>query len=89
MRKTSKKTPGADEIAEMASRGENVSGYFTNRFTVVRPVHRVNVDLTQGMLRDLDARAAKLNVSRQAVIKTLLGRALTEELEHRPRTKRG
>ena len=89
MRKTSKKAPGADEIAEMASRGENVSGYFTNRFTVVRPVHRVNVDLTQGMLRDLDARAAKLNISRQAVIKTLLGRALTEELEHRPRTKRG
>ena len=49
--------PGADEIAEMASRGENVSGYFTNRFTVVRPEHRVNVDLTQGMLRDLDAQA--------------------------------
>jgi hypothetical protein len=32
----------------------------------------VNVDLTQGMLRELDARAARLNVSRQAVIKTLL-----------------
>jgi hypothetical protein len=30
------------------------------------------VDLTQGMLRDLDHRAARLNVSRQAVIKTLL-----------------
>jgi hypothetical protein len=89
MRKTSKKTPGADEIAEMATRGENVSGYFTNRFTVVRRVHRVNVDLTHGMLRDLDARAAKLNISRQAVIKTLLGRALTEELEHKPRTKHG
>ena len=69
----------ADEIAEMASRGEDVSAYFTNRFTVVRPVHRVNVDLTQGMLRELDERAARLNISRQAVIKTLLGRALTEE----------
>jgi len=87
MRKTSKKTPGADEIAEMATRGENVSGYFTNRFTVVRPLHRVNVDLTQGMLRDLDARAAKLNISRQAVIKTLLERALTEA--HMPGTKHG
>ncbi len=31
MRKTSKKTTGADEIAEKATRGENVSGYFTNR----------------------------------------------------------
>ena len=53
-----------------------------NKFTVVRPVRRVNVDLTQGMLRDLDARAAKLNVSRQAVIKTLLRRALNEERGH-------
>jgi len=55
----------------MASRGENTSAYFTNKFTVVRPVRRVNVDLTQGMLRHLGARAAKLNISRQAVIKTL------------------
>jgi hypothetical protein len=30
------------------------------------------------MLRDLDARAARLNISHQAVIKTLLGRALDE-----------
>jgi hypothetical protein len=89
MPKTSKKTPGADEIAEMASRGEDISGYFTNRFTVVRPVRRVNVDLTQGMLRDLDARAARLNVSRQAVIKTLLGQAMNAERQHRPPTKNG
>ncbi len=72
------KATGADDIAEMATRGEDISGYFTNRFKVVRPVHRVNVDLTHGMLRDLDARAARLNVSRQAVIKTLLERALSE-----------
>lgn len=64
----------------MASRGEDVSAYFTNKFTVVKPVHRVNVDLTQGMLRELDERAARLNISRQAVIKTLLARAIAEEL---------
>jgi hypothetical protein len=52
MPKTPKKTPTADEIAEKASRGEDISSYFTNKFTVVRPVRRVNVDLTQGMLRD-------------------------------------
>ena len=52
---------------------------------MVRPVRRVNVDLTQGMLRDLDARAARLNISRQAVIKTLLGLALNETREDRPR----
>lgn len=61
----------------MASRGEDVSAYFTGKFTVVRPIRRVNVDLTEGMLRDLDARAARLNVSRQAVIKTLLAQALS------------
>ena len=85
---TSKKRRTADEIAEMASRGEDVSAYFTNKFTVVRPVRRVNVDLTQGMLRDLDERAARLNISRQAVIKTLLGRALKEDREKRPRPRK-
>ena len=54
MPKTSKKTRTADDIAEMASRGRDVSSYFTNEFTVVRPVRRVSVDLTQGMLRELD-----------------------------------
>ena len=88
MPKTSKTTPSADQIAEKASRGEDVSAYFTNKFTVVRPVRRVNVDLTQGMLRELDERAARLNVSRQAVIKTLLSRALEGENSSRPRPKR-
>ena len=76
---TRSKLPSADEIAEKATRGEDVSAYFTNKFTVVRPVRRVNVDLTQGMLRELDEKAALLSVSRQAVIKTLLSRALHEE----------
>jgi hypothetical protein len=79
MPKMSKPKLTADEIAEVASRGEDVSAYFTNQFTVVRPVRRVNVDLTQGMLRKLDERAARLNISRQAVIKTLLDRALKED----------
>jgi hypothetical protein len=80
--------PTADEIAEMATRGEDVCAYFTNEFTVVRPVKRVNVDLTHGMLRELDAQAARLNISRQAVIKTLLARALNEERFNSPRSKR-
>jgi ABC-type microcin C transport system duplicated ATPase subunit YejF len=88
MPKTSSTKLSADEIAEKASRGEDISAYFTNRFTVVRPVHRVNVDLTHGMLRRLDERAARLNVSRQEVIKTLLDRALEEKLPGRSRPKR-
>jgi hypothetical protein len=89
MPKTSRAKPAAptaDEIAEMASRGQDVSAYFTNKFTVVRPVKRVNVDLTQGMLRELDARAARLNISRQAVIKTLLRQALDEGPLTKPRS---
>jgi hypothetical protein len=90
MRKMSKaKTPvpTADELAEMATMGEDISEHFTNRFTAVRPVRRVNVDLTEGMLRELDARAARLNVSRQAIIKTLLDRALSEAGHRRSRNE--
>ena len=79
MPKISSSPRTADEIAELASRGEDVSAYFTNQFAVVRPVRRVNVDLTQGMLRELDERVARLNISRQAVIKTLLSWALNED----------
>jgi hypothetical protein len=64
-------SPTADQIAEMADRGEDISAHFTNKFRVVRPTRRVNVDLTQRMLQELDQRAARLNISRQAVIKTL------------------
>jgi Ribbon-helix-helix protein, copG family len=79
MPRTSKQKISADEIAEKASRGEDISAYFTNDFTMVRPGRRVNVDLTPGMLRELDQRAARLNISRQAVIKTLLAKALDQE----------
>jgi hypothetical protein len=40
------------------------------------------------MLRRLDERAARLNVSRQAVIKTLLDRALQAERPGKERPKR-
>lgn len=72
MPKTSKPLD-AEQIAEMADRGEDISSHFTNSFTVVR---RVNVDFTAPMLRELDQEATMLNVSRQAVIKTLLRDAL-------------
>jgi hypothetical protein len=83
------KSPTADEIAEMATRGEDVSRFFTGQFTVVKPVRRVNIDLTEGMLRELDARAARLNVSRQAVIKTLLRQALDDATRTVPKRRAG
>jgi len=85
--KSKSKGPSADEIAEMATRGEDISKFFTNSFKVVRPVQRVNVDFSTGMLRELDARAAHLNVSRQAVIKTLLRQALDASAASRTKRK--
>ena len=87
MPRISRTVPSADEIARRATRGEDISAHFTGQFTVVRPIQRVNVDLTLGMLRELDSRAAALNVSRQAVIKTLLRQALDESKPTR-RTRR-
>jgi len=59
-----RRAPSADEIAEMASsRGEDISRYFNNRFKVIRPVRRVNVNLSEGMVNNLDERAARLNAA--------------------------
>ena len=43
---------------------------------MVQPIQRVNVDVTASMLEELDKAAQDLNVSRQAVIKTLVRQAL-------------
>ncbi|HKW74708.1 MAG TPA: hypothetical protein VJN64_04225 [Terriglobales bacterium] len=40
------------------------------------PIRRVNVDFTEPMLTELDTAATELNISRQAVIKTLVREAL-------------
>ena len=77
MRKTSAKPMDAERIAEMAEQGKDVSAHFTNRFTVVKPaVQRVNVDFTAPMLTELDREAETLNISRQAVIKTMVRESL-------------
>lgn len=77
MPKTSTKPVDAEQIAEMADRGQDISAHFAKQFTAVRPsVQRVNVDFTVPMLRELDQEAETLNVSRQAVIKTMLREAL-------------
>ena len=70
----------ADQIAEMAENGEDVSRFFTNSGTMVhpKPVQRVNVDFTLPMLQELDRAAQELNISRQAVIKSLLRQSLDQ-----------
>lgn len=68
----------ADEIAAMADQGKDVSGFFTGKGRMVQPIQRVNVDVTTTMLEELDRAARELNVSRQAVIKTLVRQALDQ-----------
>lgn len=69
----------AEEIAEMADRGENISRFFTNSGKMMPPIQRVNVDFTLPMLEELDQAARELNISRQAVIKSLLRQALDQQ----------
>jgi len=73
-----KKKPTADEIAEMAMSGEDVSRFFNNKGEMRPPVKRVNVDFTLDMIKELDAVARELNISRQAVIKAYLRQALDQ-----------
>ena len=70
--------PSADEIAELADSGNDVSQYFTNKGAMKQPVKRVNVDFSAEMLQELDQLAAEMNISRQAVIKSYLRQALDQ-----------
>ncbi len=80
MKKTRKsaKPISAEQIARMADQGKDISGYFKTKGRMVQPIQRVNVDLTAAMLEELDSAARDLNVSRQAVIKTLVRQALDQ-----------
>ena len=73
-----KKPVGAETIARMADEGEDVSAHFTNRGRMMQPIRRVNVDFASSMLEELDQAAKELNISRQAVIKTLVRQALDQ-----------
>ena len=73
-----RKPVSTEGIARLAEQGQNVSRFFTNRGRMMPPIQRVNVDFTAPMLEELDRRAEELNVSRQAVIKTLIRQALDQ-----------
>ncbi|MCP4664992.1 MAG: CopG family transcriptional regulator [Deltaproteobacteria bacterium] len=73
-----KKSPTADEISELAVKGDDISMFFTNKGEMRPPIQRVNVDFTRNMLKELDAIAGNLNISRQALIKTYLRQALDQ-----------
>jgi hypothetical protein len=74
-----KKPIRADAIAEMAGKGQSVARFFTNNGKMMQPIRRVNVDFAVPMLKELDDEARTLNISRQAVIKSLLRQALDQQ----------
>jgi hypothetical protein len=72
------KPVSADAIARLADQGKDVSHFFKGQGRMVQPIQRVNVDVTAAMLEELYKAARDLNVSRQAVIKTLVRQALDQ-----------
>ena len=68
----------AEAIARLADQGRDVSRFFKRQGRMVQPIQRVNLDVTAAMLEELDKAAQDLNVSRQAVIKTLVRQALDQ-----------
>lgn len=86
-----KKAASAESIARMADSGKSVSRFFTNSGRMMKPIQRVNVDFTAPMLEELENAAKELNISRQAVIKTLIRQGLDQHhlaRVSRPRAKR-
>jgi hypothetical protein len=84
-----KKALPIEEIEEMAARGEDVTQYFNFKGATMHPgfgkleraeksknIQRVNVDLAQGMLKELDSISEENNVPRQSLIKTMLREAI-------------
>ena len=86
-----RKPVSAEAIARLADEGKDVSRFFTNAGRMMGPIQTVNVDLAAGMLEELDRAAKELNISRQAVIKTLIRQALDQQYlarASRPSAKR-
>jgi hypothetical protein len=85
-----KKPVSAESIARRADAGKDVSRFFTNSGRRMEPIQRVNVDFAAPMLDELDRFAKELNISRQAVIKTLIRQGLDQRhlaRSSRPRSK--
>jgi hypothetical protein len=76
------KTLSAEQIARLADSGKDVSRFFTGAGRMMpaieQRVQRVNVDFAAAMLGELDDAAKDLNISRQALIKTLVRQALDQ-----------
>ena len=72
------KRPTAEEIAEMADKGEDVTPYLSKpkrsyaKNLRLKNIKRTTIDFGVEMLTELDQISSKLNISRQAVVKMAL-----------------
>ncbi len=83
MSKIAEKIPTADEIAEMADRGEDISKFFTGDGKMKPPLDNsgmqcVNVAFTPEMLHQLDHIVREVSISREAVIKMYIRQAIDQ-----------
>ena len=76
----------AEDLDRMFDNGEDISEYIDRESTrhINPEVRRVNVDMPAWMVEALDREAARLNISRQAVLKTKLDSVLKAEGVIRP-----
>jgi hypothetical protein len=81
-KKNRNKTTTIEEIEAMALKGKDTSMYFSkpkrmpprevHKISANEDIVKVNVDVTETFLHELDAIAVFLNISRQAVMKMFL-----------------
>jgi hypothetical protein len=83
-----KNSISSETIARRADNGNDVSRFFTNSGKMMKPIQRVNVDFTASMLEELEAAAKELNISRQAVIKTMIRQVLDQRQTARASRRR-
>lgn len=73
-----KTVPTAEQIAQMADKSQDISKHFSNHGKMMPAIRRVNVDFAENMLKELDGLVREMNVSRQAVIKSILRQGLDQ-----------
>lgn len=67
----------ADEIADLAAEGKDVTAYMKNiqkgfNATRIKKVRRTSLDLGADLMEELDTISDELNISRQALIKVVM-----------------
>ena len=73
-----KTTFSADEIAEKAMAGDDISGFFSNSGTMCSPIQKLSINIGTKMLNEIDKIAMDMNVDRQAFIKTCLRQSMDQ-----------